>query len=570
MSLHLKRTGRQIKSLIAPRPPPPLKHRLANRYPNWPQIIGRDARKWNLARLKARRGPRVLIATSHGGHTPSATVETLLAVALTLRGANAQFLLCDESLPACQQAQVDLVSSVGEFLDHGPGRLCNWCYPPALEVYRSLGLPLHLYGQFISPAERAQATKLAYETPLAELRDLNLASIAVGEQAYAGALRFYARGELEGDCESEQVYRRYAEAALLTTYATSHLFAARKFVSTCFNHGIYVPQGLIGEVARREGIRVVNWNPAYRKRRFIFTHNETYHHALMTEPTENWESIQWTKGLESKTVDYLKSRWQGTRDWIWYHERPTEELALISAELGIDFDRPTIGLLTNVMWDAQLHYPANAFRNMLEWILATIRYFAARPDLQLVIRIHPAEIRGTVPSRQPVLDEIEKAFPVLPPNIFIISPESNVSTYAVMLQCNSVIIYGTKTGVELTSLGIPTIVAGEAWIRNKGITIDARTADDYRSILDTLPVPARLTDAQRERALKYAYHFFFRRMIPLEMLEAAEGWPFFRLCIDRLDDLMPGTSPGLDLVCDGILRGTEFVFPAERYPDAPE
>jgi hypothetical protein len=27
--------------------------------------------------------------------------------------------------------------------------------------------------------------------------------------------------------------------------------------------------------------------------------------------------------------------------------------------------------------------------------------------------------------------------------------------------------------------------------------------------------------------------------------------------------LQPGRSPGLDIVCDGILRGSPFVYPAE-------
>ena len=67
-----------------------------------------------------------------------------------------------------------------------------------------------------------------------------------------------------------------------------------------------------------------------------------------------------------------------------------------------------IGLLTNVSWDAQLHYPANAFANMLEWLVQTCRYFATRPDLQLLVRVHPAEISGFPPSRQPILGELRK------------------------------------------------------------------------------------------------------------------------------------------------------------------
>jgi hypothetical protein len=132
-----------------------------------------------------------------------------------------------------------------------------------------------------------------------------------------------------------------------------------------------------------------------------------------------------------------------------------------------------------------------------------------------------------------------------------------------MLQCDSVIIYGTKTGVELTSMGVPVLVAGEAWIRNKGVTLDARSAEHYFELLDQLPLGHRMeTDAVR-RARKYAFHFFFRRMIPLPMMAAAEGKSPFRVDIQSLDELRPGRSKGLDVICDGILSGSPFVYPAE-------
>ena len=61
-----------------------------------------------------------------------------------------------------------------------------------------------------------------------------------------------------------------------------------------------------------------------------------------------------------------------------------------------------------------------------------------------------------------------------------------------MDQCDAVMIYGTKTGVELSSRGIPVIVAGEAWMRGKGITLDATSAEEYFRILDRLPLRARI------------------------------------------------------------------------------
>jgi len=218
-----------------------------------------------------------------------------------------------------------------------------------------------------------------------------------------------------------------------------------------------------------------------------------------------------------------------------------------------------VGLLTNVSWDAQLHYPANAFPGMLAWLVETCRYFGRRPDLQLVIRVHPAEISGFPQSRQPILCELRRHLPALPSNIIVVPPESPVSTYALMSLCNAAIIYGTKTGVELASVGLPVIVAGEAWIRNKGITHDARTPEEYFAILARLPFAGKMTDEARQRARQYAYHFFFRRMIPLPFVQPKAGFPIYTMNLGSLDALRPGAHRGLDTVCDGILHGSPFV-----------
>lgn len=531
---------------------------------DWSAIVRRDPRVWAQARTAAECGTRVLVATSMGGFYAGATAESLLAVALTLRGSRVEILLCDEFLPACQQAQIGHFTDVADYGHSGPtDALCAACFRPARAMYEGLGLKVHRYSDWVTREERTEAARLAAGTSHAEIAAFRFRGMAVGEHALAGALRFFAKGVLDDTPVAEAVLRRYLAAAILTACAADRLFGEGGFACAVFNHGIYVPQGLIGEAARARGVRVVNWNPAYRKQCFIFSHATTYHHTLMDEPTSVWSELPWTPGMEERLMGYLKSRWTGTQDWIWFHEKPQFEIDEIARQIGVDFSKPCIGLLTNVVWDAQLHYPANAFPNMLEWIMATIRHFARRPELQLVIRVHPAEIRGTVRSRQLVAEEIARAFPKLPPNVFVIPPDSDVSTYAAMLQCDSVIIYGTKTGVELTSMGVPVLVAGEAWIRNKGVTLDARSAEHYFELLDQLPLGHRMEADAVRRARKYAFHFFFRRMIPLLMMAAAEGKSPFRVDIQSLDELRPGRSKGLDVICDGILSGSPFVYPAE-------
>jgi hypothetical protein len=543
----------------------------AGAYPDWRSLIDSEAELWQTARTGAQGGPRVLMATSIGSYAHASTLESVLAAALTFRGAEVHALLCDGAMTACAECDASLYPDLRRFVRDGPSRdLCRDCFSPAERVYRQLGITVHKYSDWLTAEDRAEAGRIAARVPLNEIQSYVLDGLTIGEHAHAGAIRFFATGSLDGEPMGEAIARRYLESALRVAFATRRLLRTIRFSSAVFTHGIYVPWGIVGEVARQEGVHVSTWNVAYRKRRFIFSHDDTYHHTLMSEPREHWENLELSGQQEHDLMHYLSSRRDGLFDWIVFHRPKADDPKELPALLGLDPSKPVIGLLTNVSWDAQLHYPANAFASMLDWLVQTCRYFETRRDLQLLIRVHPAEISGFPPSRQPVLGELQKAVPQLPANIIVVPPESELSTYALMSLCNSVIIYGTKTGVELTSRGIPVIVAGEAWIRNKGLTCDASSPAEYFRILDGLPFQERLDPGMVARARRYAYHFFFNRMIPLPFIEPHAGNAIYRLKLNSVRHLLPGESAGLDTICDGILGRTPFIIDQRSSPRASE
>jgi hypothetical protein len=536
-------------------------HARRNAYPDWDAALAADPALWNSARASAEGGPRVLMATAIGSYAHAVTLESALSAALTFRGAEVHALLCDGTMSACAECEASMYPDLRRFVQHGPSRdLCRDCSWPAEAVYNTLGLKVHRMSEWLTPSERAEARRIASTLPLAQIEHFTYDGLNLGEHAHAGALRFFATGTLGDEPLAEPILRRYLEAALLTAFASRNLIRTIGFRSAVFTHGIYVPWGIVGEVARQERVQVSNWNVAYRKRRFIFSHDDTYHHTLLSEPRDHWERLELSPAQERELMQYLGSRREGMFDWIVFHRPTSQDPTAIAKQIGLDPSKPVIGLLTNVSWDAQLHYPANAFPNMLEWLAQTCEYFATRSDLQLLIRVHPAEISGFPPSRQPILAELRKRLPGLASNIIVVPPESGLSTYALMSLCNSAIIYGTKMGVELTSVGLPVIVAGEAWIRNKGITLDASSPEEYFQLLAQLPIPDRLSAVQLARARRYAYHFFFNRMIPLPFIEPKAGYPIYRLKLDRLQQLLPGASPGLDTICEGILSKAPFVL----------
>jgi hypothetical protein len=533
--------------------------------PAWPSLLERDQALWGAALREAASGPRVLIANSIPSFYNSTNLESLLAVALTLRGAQVHVLLCDKELAACMNTKFRKVTpdSIADGTFREP--LCDVCVRRG-SAFSEIGLPIHPYSEHLTPVDREEIRDIARSVSADQVPDYRYEGLAVGEHAYAGCLRYYSTANLEGQHRSDEVLERYFEAALATTKVMLGLTSRYDFAAACFHHGIYVPQGLVGEVCRSRSVRVSTWNTAYRERCFVFSHDDTYHHTLLDEPVSTWKDMNFTERHDRQITDYLKSRWLGSQDWIYFHDTPDDSLERLVQETGIDPDKPIIGMLTNVMWDAQLHYRQNAFPDMLEWILATVEYFRQRPDLQLLIRVHPAEVHGIQASRQLVVDELERACSELPGNVFVIPPESNINTYAAMLRCNCVLIYGTKTGVELTSMRIPVIVAGEAWIRNKGLTIDVASREEYRAVLESLPLAeSRLTEEQAREARKYAYHFFMRRMIPVTSITPTPDKKIpFEVSIGSLKELLPGVDEGLDLICDGIMKGTPFIYRSEE------
>lgn len=501
-----------------------------------------------------------------GGFNQGAVTEKALAVALMLRGAAVDVFLCDGA-PACQLTKIG--SEPPERIAETDARLrCPICLEQGRSNYASLGVDVLTLRENLRQEEIEESHRIAETCDPSRLHDYVLGDWRVGDHAMAGVLRYYARGDLANEPLAGVVARTFLRAAVQTARAIDRVLSKGGYDVVLCNHGIYTPQGVIGEVARSRGVRVVNWNPAYRRHCFIFSHGDSYHHTMIDEDVAAWRDLAMTSSRRQRIFRYLQDRRQAKGDWIWFNNAPDMSFEDISAKLGLD-ERPVVAALTSVVWDACLHYESNAFSSLKDWMLQTIAYFAGRQDLQLVVRVHPAEVSGFVKSRDKMAEAIAERFPVLPPNVRVVRPEDDFSTYSLIDSANAVLVYSTKTGIEASAAGARVIVAGEAWVRNKGFTRDATSPETYREFLDELPYKTNLEPELRRKALQYAYHFFFRRMIDLPFIELV-GPASFEVRIDSLDDLGPGKYSGLDCVCDGILKGTPFIHDADEACGASE
>lgn len=192
---------------------------------------------------------------------------------------------------------------------------------------------------------------------------------------------------------------------------------------------------------------------------------------------------------------------------------PSEGQTVIREKLGLS-DKPIVLLATNVLGDS-LTLGRNTFsKSMSEWIIRTIQYFIEKPEVQLVIRIHPGEALVTHGS---ILDLVKKTLPQLPPHIKLIEPLDEVNTYDLMDVADLGLVYTTTVGLEMALRGIPVVVAGKTHYRNRGFTHDPNTWVEYFKLLNKLLDNIhenRLNASQVALAWKYTYLFFFKYPVP--------------------------------------------------------
>jgi hypothetical protein len=195
---------------------------------------------------------------------------------------------------------------------------------------------------------------------------------------------------------------------------------------------------------------------------------------------------------------------KSVRKWQDVETKGGEQLR---KELGLDEQRPIVLLATNVLGDS-LTLGRNVFANsMADWIEKTVQFFASKPQVQLVIRIHPGERLTHGPSMS---DVVKGALADIPENIHLIGPLEKVNTYDLMEIASLGLVYTTTTGLEMAMNGIPVIACGETHYRKRGFTLDPMSWDEYYALIEkALQAKQSLTKAQIETAWEYAYRFFF-------------------------------------------------------------
>lgn len=281
-------------------------------------------------------------------------------------------------------------------------------------------------------------------------------------------------------------------------------------------NGTILEMGVAYQVAGLLGVETVTFEFADQQERIWLAQNDE---IMQHNTADLWNNLG-NQPLPEKAKLALTNLFGARKNAnLWgnfarqWQQNPVKGGASVRDGLKLDA-RPLALLATNVLGDSLTLGRQRITQTMAEMIVKTIGYFNHHPELQLVVRVHPGELKTHGTS---MIDVINEAYAELPENIHIIRPEDKTNTYDLMEIADFGVVYTTTVGMEMAMSGLPVIVTGKTHYAGKGFTLDPQTWQEYEHLLDRIsqnPAAARLTPEQLEKAWLYAYLFFFEFSLP--------------------------------------------------------
>lgn len=481
---------------------------------------------------------------------PHLAWNSVLAMALMLRGHSVQNIACNGLIRrACNSGNYPNVKRW----------TCSLCKLYARRVYNVSPIPTNWLDQFVGTKGWEKAEAIIRDIDAKNYEEFSYAGLPIGRLAESSTVHFLREGVIKLDSESRQVYRDFIIGGIFMVDICKMILDQYSPDVVVMLNGWFISERIMLEIARQRNIRVITYENGFRDNTIYFCENEPIKYEI-DNLWSRYRSVPLNAGQEKTLSRYLGLREAGNLGWVKYKLAP-QDIQSVKKALKLDLEKKIVIAFSSISWDSTLWRLDVGFANMLDWLKNTIYYFLTKSNVQLLIRLHPGEIVSGVASRDSIVNKLQEMFPSLPPNIKIINPTSNISSYTLMKMSDIGLVYTSTTGLEMAIKGKPVIIAGNPHYKRKGFTYDADSCNEYTELLDHLLNNAESTDIKQQRielARRYAYRLFFDGCIPFNLVEEGKVGNIdtrAKLNFTSVEELFPGRNRYLDRICDAIING---------------
>lgn len=467
--------------------------------------------------------------------------EGLLGASLGARGYNVFSLMCGQALNKC-----DNIPETKFFAPH-----CALCMHEQQRFTRAFEIDPIFFNEKISNKKRGSLLKLSMNAPIKSIFTYVHDGVPIGKHVEGSVSRSVLSSNIDLK-KHEKIIRNYFFSSLMCVEVTRKTLRDLNPKFVIVSHGIYGTWGAALETCVADGYDVLVWGRGYYSGRILAHHDNSYIYDTITEGQSNWINDV-VSDSNKKILDnyYLTKRDPKTKlDHTNYYSNVDQDNRDIFSKLGLDKSRSRIGIYPNIPWDGKMFSATKEFPDMNIFVKYFVEWAQENPNVDLIIRAHPAEAYNGNESVETFRDIVNEVCPVLPPNIIYINPMDSITSYEVSEICNAALMYSSTVALELSYASHPVIQVGLNHVSNKGIVFDAPTKEAMFEYLNKASLnQLKVSNEMKDIILKYANYWINRRHIPDELIQL-DGLNFDGYNFTDLVQLKEGNFLELDWFID--------------------
>jgi hypothetical protein len=254
---------------------------------------------------------------------------------------------------------------------------------------------------------------------------------------------------------------------------------------------------------------------------------------------------------ENTLLKFMNDRTSGGADSFKKYNYFSKQSKNYIKEINFNTNKKNIFIFPNLLWDTGItENNTGLFDGILSWLFETIEILKDNKKINLYIKTHPAEEFSSVKSAKTVHDHVMEKYPNLPSNIKFILPKMKINSYELFKYIDLGLIYNGTIGLEMMLSQIPIVSVGKTVYNGLGFSYEPKNLNDYKNIL----LNDFMYDIDKIEEIKlFAYFYFIKTQIPWTLTKKVWGYNFKGYTFNSLDDIIPGKSKHLDLLCLSIL-----------------
>lgn len=411
----------------------------------------------------------LLFFTPHAALWPHTAPEAYLARSLAECGHKISYLTCGKAQTYCAPMTARRLSP--GCTPEESARICSDCRAGANAIARVYRFPVDALARYLNDDDCAKFDDMATEAVTAKSLDTEYLGVKVGRIALYEFTLAHKKMSTELNEMQWREYQVYLANALRTLQSFARYLKDNRpgailtfspqysNINSCMQYAInqgvrvfFIESGT--NLAHRLGtMRVWDWKV----------------HKLVNPALTYWDKSELnpvTPTSAAKVTGHFQQLLSGHHFAVFsapyvgsscvrqrWHVKPEQKILLMTLS---SYDEAYAALLIDGFPYKKVF--SDVFRTQAEWVKATLGWVATRPDLFLVIRVHPRDFpnkRETFRSEQSFM--LEDLLEHVPANAHVNWPAEGVSLYELLEDTDAILTGWSVTAMEALVLGIPVV-----------------------------------------------------------------------------------------------------------------